>query len=79
MSDSWISWNPRIELPSKASPSVKTLSEKDDAGVVKCCITPGRSQKRTSTIATSLSLMYLLTSSELLNIHPPCLAPYHRN
>ena len=26
MSDSWISWNPRIELPSKPKPSSKTSS-----------------------------------------------------
>ena len=37
------------------------------AGTVKCCITPGRSQNRTSTYSTSSSEMYLRTSSELLN------------
>ena len=53
MSDSWICWKPRIEEPSKPSPSVNTLRSKDPTGTVKCCITPGRSQKRTSTISTA--------------------------
>src|SRR3954447_17350403 len=34
-------------------------------------MTPGRSQNRTSTNLTSSSLMYLRTSSALLNIQPP--------
>ena len=38
-----------------------------DAGTVKCCMTPGRSQNRMSTYSTSSSEMYLSTSSELLN------------
>ena len=52
MSDSWISWNPRIEEPSNIRPSVKTLSPKFSAGTVKCCIVPGRSQNLTSTNCT---------------------------
>ena len=46
MSDSWISWNPRIEDPSKPIPSSKTDSVSSAAGTEKCCIRPGRSQKR---------------------------------
>ena len=57
MSDSWISWNPRIDDPSNPRPSVKTSCVNDPAGTVKCCITPGRSQKRTSTISTASFLM----------------------
>src|SRR3954466_12121036 len=68
MSDSWICWNPRIDEPSNISPSLKTLSPKFEAGNVKCCITPGRSQNRTSMNWTSFFLMYERTSSALLNM-----------
>src|SRR3712207_7524707 len=47
MSDSWMAWNPRIEDPSKARPSVTTLSSNDSTGMLKCCITP-RSEEHTS-------------------------------
>ena len=57
MSDSWIAWKPRIDEPSKPRPSENTSSSNEPAGTVKCCITPGRSQKRTSTISTPSSLM----------------------
>src|SRR3954467_7518034 len=68
MSDSWICWKPRIDEPSNISPSLNTLSPKLDAGKVKCCITPGRSQNRTSMNCTSFFLMYERTSSALLNM-----------
>ena len=71
MSDSWICWNPRIDDPSNISPSVKTLSPKLEAGKVKCCITPGRSQNLTSMNCTSFFLMKPRTSSALVNIKPP--------
>ncbi len=73
MSDSWMAWKPRIEEPSKPRPSSKTDWSNDDTGTVKCCITPGRSQKRTSTISTPSSLMYLSSSSLFWNIRPPWL------
>jgi hypothetical protein len=57
MSDSWIAWKPRIEEPSKFRPSSKTDWSNDETGTVKCCIMPGRSQNRTSTISTPSSLM----------------------
>ena len=57
MSDSWIAWKPRIEEPSKAWPTVKKSSSRDSAGTLKCCMIPGRSQKRMSTNLTSSSLM----------------------
>ena len=74
MSDSWMAWKPRIEEPSKPSPSSKTDWSNDDTGTVKCCITPGRSQKRTSTISTRSSLMNLSSSSLFWNIRSSSLA-----
>src|ERR1700710_2369423 len=71
MSDSWIAWKPRIEDPSKLRPSSKTDWSNDETGTVKCCITPGRSQKRTSTISTPSSLTYFSSSSLFWNIRPP--------
>src|SRR3954469_18810710 len=71
MSDSLIAWKPRMDDPSKPRPSVKVSGPKVSAGMVKCCMTPGRSQNRTSTNFTSLSRMYAVTSSGLLNIDPP--------
>ena len=53
MSDSWIAVKPRIEDPSNISPSARASSLKASTGIVKCCMAPGRSQKRTSTSATS--------------------------
>src|SRR5690606_30167348 len=75
MSDSWMAWKPRIDDPSKPRPSLKTDSSNDDTGTVKCCITPGRSQKRTSIISTRSSWMYRNNSSLLANICPPTSAP----
>src|SRR3954463_15216243 len=72
MSDSWIAWKPRIEDPSKLRPSSKTDWVNEETGTVKCCMTPGRSQKRTSTISTFSSLTYFRRSSLLANIGPPC-------
>src|SRR6476620_6770794 len=69
MSDSLMAWNPRIEDPSKFRPSSKTDWSNDETGTVKCCMTPGRSQKRTSIISTPSSLMYLSSSSLLANMH----------
>ena len=68
MSDSWIAWKPRIEEPSNIWPSVKNVASTDSAGTLKCCITPGRSQNRTSTNLTPSSLMNAMTSSAELNI-----------
>ena len=63
MSDSWIDWNPRIEEPSKANPSSNTVWSKTYIGIVKCCMVPGRSQKRTSTYSMFSSLTSLKMSS----------------
>src|SRR5438874_1244541 len=62
MSDSWISWNPRMDEPSKPNPSSKASSVNSDAGMEKCCIKPGRSQNRTSTTAAPESLISLSVS-----------------
>src|SRR6478609_887753 len=67
MSDSWMAWKPRIEDPSNIWPSLKKSAVRLWAGTLKCCITPGRSQNRTSTNLTSSSLMNFRTSSALLN------------
>src|SRR5690606_20557886 len=48
MSDSWIDWKPRMEDPSNPKPSSKDDSVSWEAGTVKCCTWPGRSQKRRS-------------------------------
>src|SRR5919112_5275710 len=71
MSDSWIAWKPRIDEPSKLRPSSNTDWSNEETGTVKCCITPGKSQNRTSTISTPSSLMYFSSSSLFANIRPP--------
>src|SRR4051794_28240400 len=71
MSDSWIAWKPRIEEPSKFRPLSKTDWSNDDTGTVKCCMIPGRSQNRTSTISTPSSWMYFSSSSLFANMDPP--------
>src|SRR5450756_2532898 len=79
MSDSWMAWKPRIDEPSNIWPSVKKSRVREGAGTLKCCMTPGRSQKRTSTNLTFSFLMNVRTSSGLLNIQPPvCGARAHR-
>ena len=45
------------------------------AGTLKCCMTPGRSQNRTSMNSTPSSLTNFCSSSALLNISPPVPAP----
>ena len=62
MSDSWISWKPRIDEPSKPSPSSNASALNSCAGAEKCCISPGKSQKRKSTISASLSFNMPRTS-----------------
>ena len=68
MSDSWMYANPRIEEPSNSWPTVKNSSSTVDAGMLKCCCTPGRSVNRMSRNLTSVSLMNLSTSDESLNM-----------
>src|SRR5690242_4267633 len=68
ISDSWIDANPRIDEPSNSCPTEKNSSSTVDAGMLKCCCTPGRSVNRMSRNLTSVSLMNLSTSEESLNI-----------
>src|SRR5690349_5744830 len=49
MSLSLIAWNPRIDEPSKPSPSRIIPSSSVAAGIEKCCHVPGRSQNLRST------------------------------
>src|ERR687898_1906391 len=74
MSDSWISWKPRIDEPSKPSPSSKLSSESSPTGTEKCCINPGRSENRRSTISAPDSLARARTSLGAA-IPPPLLPP----
>ena len=62
MSDSWISWKPRIDEPSKPMPSANRSSLSSRAGMRKCCHVPGRSMKRRSTIFTPFSRAKATTS-----------------
>src|SRR5262245_19688147 len=73
MSDSWISWNPRIEDPSKPTPSSNTSAVSCPAGMEKCCISPGRSQNRTSTISMPSSPISCSTSS---GVRSSTIAPF---
>ena len=62
-----MAWKPRIEDPSNIWPLVKKSMSTVLAGTLKCCMTPGRSQNRTSTNLTSSALMKSRTSSAELN------------
>ena len=68
MSLSWISWKPRIDEPSKPMPSANMSASNSVVGIEKCCQTPGKSVKRTSTILTSLSLIAASTSSGVAHV-----------
>src|SRR5690606_26093727 len=68
MSDSWIAWKPRIDEPSNIMPSVKADSSNCAMGMLKCCITPGRSQHRPSANSTPSSRVKAIASSAVLNI-----------
>src|SRR6266516_5706911 len=74
MSDSWISWNPRIEEPSNPTPSSKIDSVSSATGTEKCCMSPGRSQKRKSTIFAPWSFPIARMSVGVATSRPPCRA-----
>src|SRR6266571_4902055 len=63
MSLSVIAGKPRIEEPSKPSPTEKTLSVSSFNGIEKCCQVPGRSVNFTSTTCTPASLARRITSA----------------
>src|SRR6266508_4426750 len=71
MSDSWISWNPRIEEPSNPYPSSNPASDSSAMGMEKCCISPGRSQNRRSTISAPASLARERTSFGVVTAPSP--------
>src|SRR5919106_3804039 len=71
MSDSWISWNPRIEDPSKPYPSSNPSSVNSEMGTEKCCIRPGRSQNRKSTISAPACFAMSSTSLGVATRQPP--------
>ena len=62
MSDSLMAAQPRMEEPSKPSPSSKVLSARISAGMLKCCHSPGKSMKRRSMALTSFSRIKARTS-----------------
>ncbi len=68
MSDSWMLAKPRMDEPSNSWPTEKNSSSTVDAGMLKCCCTPGRSVNRISRNLTSVSLMNASTSDESLNM-----------
>src|SRR5438034_7620931 len=82
MSDSSIVWNPRIDEPSKPSPSSKMSSLSSEIGIEKCCQSPGRSMNRRSTILAPFSLASLSTSFAVmrnsLSSESDGMGPYHR-
>src|SRR5208283_4622625 len=62
MSEALIALHPRIDEPSKPSPSLKISSVSSETGTAKCCHVPCMSQSLRSTILTSLVLARLSTS-----------------
>ena len=66
MSDSWISWKPRIDEPSKPRPDSKSPASKAPIGNVMCCQVPGRSTNFRSTISTPRSAAKSSTSAGLV-------------
>src|SRR5438876_6019239 len=62
MSLAWIGCQPRIEEPSKPSPSSKTLSSSSLGGTVKCCQIPRKSLNFKSIATAFWSFRNLMTS-----------------
>jgi len=68
MSEAWMPFQPAIDEPSKAWPSVNLSLVKAFAGTETWCSLPRVSVKRTSTNFTSLSLIIFNTSSGVIAI-----------
>src|SRR4051794_20435803 len=68
MSLSLMAWKPRIEDPSKPSPSRIIASSRVAAGMEKCCQVPGRSQNFTSTTWIFFSLINSSTCCTSLEV-----------
>src|SRR5207245_10467325 len=62
MSEAWMGCQPRIDEPSKPSPSSNTSSTSSLGGTVKCCQSPSTSRNFRSTASTLLSFADLSTS-----------------
>src|SRR6267142_1651251 len=62
MSLAWMGIQPRMEEPSKPSPSSNTPSVSSASGTVKCCQRPRKSMNLRSTITAFLSCAYPITS-----------------
>ena len=73
MSDSWISWNPRIDDPSNGWPSSNFSSVSWCTGTDRCCTWPGRSVKRKSTIWAPCSFANAMTSFGVATAASPLL------
>ena len=71
MSESWIACQPRIEDPSKPSPSSKAVSSNAVSGSVTCCHVPSRSQNFRSTMATRVSVAHSSASRASGIVSPP--------
>ena len=63
ISDALIPFQPAIDEPSKAWPSVNLLSSKADVGTVTCCSFPLVSVKRRSINLISCFLIFFITSA----------------
>src|SRR3954468_9029536 len=62
MSLAWMGIHPRMDDPSKPSPSSNTASVNSASGTVKCCQRPMKSMNFRSTITARLSCAYPITS-----------------
>jgi hypothetical protein len=71
MSDSEIPCQPRIDEPSKPSPSSNADSSNARAGSVMCCHVPSRSQNFRSTIAARVSCAHSSVSRASGSVSPP--------
>ena len=70
MSEASMPFQPAIEEPSKAWPSLNLSSPNIFTGTVTCCSLPLVSVKRRSTNLTSFSLIVLKTSAAAMTLSP---------
>src|SRR5712664_1199494 len=75
MSLAWMGAQPRMEDPSKPSPSSKTASVNSAIGMVKCCQRPTKSMNFRSTITAFLSCASPTTSLPFAIFHSSVCAP----
>ena len=70
MSDSSMVWNPRMLEPSKPMPFSNRPVSNSLVEIEKCCHSPGRSQKRRSTISAPFFLAKSSTCFAVMVILP---------